>query len=222
VRRIAPWLIAIAFYGLLAPLGLADIDGGPLGWILPILTAVGCVLPLIVAHECGHLLAALVLRLPVAGMRIRLTETSFVRVRPSPSAPALPLRFVVLHLAGPLVNLGLAYGLVRFATGDEVSDLARSCVLTVFLLSVVIGVANLLPHRDSSGMHSDGARIWSWIVHPSREREALRRAAPRPMTAHPRRREAATSHAAVTAASPGASSPAASSTSPGAGPPSAP
>ena len=182
MRRFLPWFAAIGFYGLLAPLGLADIDHGPLGWVLPIVTAFACALPLIVAHECGHLLAALVLRLPVAGMRIRFSETSFVRVRPSPSAPALPVRFVLLHLAGPLTNLALAVALFRYASHGEMPDLARSCVLTVALLSAVMGIGNLLPHRDRSGLHSDGTRIWSWIVRPAQQRQALQRLAPNPMT----------------------------------------
>ncbi|MFI5897946.1 hypothetical protein ACIA5D_48480 [Actinoplanes sp. NPDC051513] len=182
MRRLAPLVIAIAFYGLLIPLGLADIDHGPPGWVLPIVTAIGCALPLIVAHECGHLLAALALRLPVAGMRIRFSEASFVRVSPSPSAPALPVRFVLLHLAGPLTDAVLAIALFRYASHGEMPDLARSCVLTVALLSAVMGIGNLLPHRDRSGLHSDGARIGAWIVRPGQQRQALRRVTPNPMT----------------------------------------
>ncbi|WP_433360486.1 hypothetical protein ACQPZX_26815 [Actinoplanes sp. CA-142083] len=167
MRRIAPWLIAIAFYGLLAPLGLADIDNGWQGWALPVLTAVLCIVPLIVAHEGGHLLAALLLRMPVAGVRIRFPDASFVRVSLPPAARAPRLRFVLLHLAGPLVNIALAYGLYRYAVRDDISDLTRSCALTVAFLSIVMGIGNLLPHRDRSGLHSDGAQIWRWIAQPT-------------------------------------------------------
>lgn len=184
MRRVLPWVLAILLYGTLAPIGLGDVESGALGFVLPILTVVVSIPLLIVLHECAHLLVALLLRLPVVEMRIRLTSSSFVRVRPSPTAPALPPRFVLMHLAGPLANLAIAFALARLAS-QPVPDVARSCLLTAALLGLILGIGNLLPHRDHrSGLHSDGAQIWRWIVHPARQRELLAKAGPHPLLAH--------------------------------------
>lgn len=61
----------------------------------------------VVLHECGHLLVAKLLRLPVIAVRIaRFTGwRSEVSVRPAPSATALPLRMVLFYLGGPMANL---------------------------------------------------------------------------------------------------------------------
>jgi hypothetical protein len=180
VRRAVPWIFAVLLYGSLVPLGLGDVENGVLGIALPILAVVVSIPLLVVLHECAHLLVALLLRLPVVEMRIRPTSSSFVRVRPSPTAKALPPRFILMHLAGPLTNLAIAFGLARLASA-EVPDLVRSCLLTAALLSAILGIGNLVPHRDHrSGLHSDGSQIWRWLARPAHQRELLGNARARP------------------------------------------
>ncbi|WP_433306776.1 hypothetical protein ACQP2F_21710 [Actinoplanes sp. CA-030573] len=173
MKRLLPWLVAALLFGLAVPVGLAGVDDGPWGFVLPVL-AVAVAAPLfLVLHECGHLLAAVALRLRVTGVRMR--PRSYVRVRPGLDGPALPVRFVAFYLAGPVVDLGLAAGLSRgaFAAGPA---LLGHCLLACALVGVLSGVGNLWPRRLPAGWHTDGSNAVSWAVHPAREMAALRAA----------------------------------------------
>ena len=68
----------------------------------------------VVLHECGHLVVAKLLRLPVIAVRVAPFNgwRNEVSVRPSPSMTALPLRMVLFYLGGPLANLCAATALV--------------------------------------------------------------------------------------------------------------
>ena len=172
VRVVLQWLFVALLFGFLAKIGSDDLDSGLWGYLLPVATVLAAVFALTALHEGGHLLAALALRLKVVAVQVRFTGHSFVQVGPSPAGRALPVRFVLLHLAGPVVDFAVAFGLFRYASAS-LTPLLRGCVLAAGLTAAVLCLGNVLPHRGRTGVRSDGAQILQWVFHPERQRASL-------------------------------------------------
>ncbi|WP_247662276.1 hypothetical protein [Micromonospora sp. U21] len=128
----------------------------------------------VVLHECGHLVVAKVLRLPVVAVRIAPFTgwRSEVSVRPAPSATALPLRMVLFYLGGPMTNLCTAAVLGATTTLTS-TPLTRVALLGAALFAALLGVVNLIPGRSP---HSDGRNLLHWLLAPTATGAALRAA----------------------------------------------
>lgn len=126
----------------------------------------------VVLHECGHLVAAKLLRLPVIAVRIAPFSgwRSEVSVRPAPSATALPLRMVLFYLGGPMANLCTAT-VLGIATALPSTALTRVALLGAALSAVLLGVVNLIP---GTSPRSDGRNLLRWLMAPTATRAALR------------------------------------------------
>ncbi|MEU4713799.1 hypothetical protein AB0F73_09135 [Micromonospora purpureochromogenes] len=127
----------------------------------------------VVLHECGHLVAAKLLRLPVIAVRIAPFTgwRSEVLVRhPAPSATALPLRMVLFYLGGPMANLGTAT-VLGIATALTSTPLTRLALLGAALVAALLGVVNLIPGKSP---RSDGRNLLRWLLAPTATRAALR------------------------------------------------
>ncbi|SIN13287.1 hypothetical protein [Micromonospora cremea] len=128
----------------------------------------------VVLHECGPLVVAKLLRLPVIAVRIAPFTgwQSEVSVRPAPSATALPLRMVLFYLGGPMANLCTATVLAT-ATALTSTAWTRVALLGAALLAALLGVVNLLPGISP---RSDGRNLLRWLLAPTATRAALRAA----------------------------------------------
>ncbi|MGX1617673.1 hypothetical protein ACWIF8_27645 [Micromonospora chalcea] len=126
----------------------------------------------LVLHECGHLVVAKLLGLPVIAVRIAPFNgwRNEVSVRPSPSMTALPLRMVLFYLGGPLTNLCAAAALV-VASASTGTALTRSALLGAAFVGALLGVANLVPGRST---RSDGHNLLRWLRAPAAARDGLR------------------------------------------------
>jgi hypothetical protein len=111
-------------------------------------------------HEAGHLLAAVLLRLPVTAVRVRLIRgTSQVEVDWSAARRWLPPRMVAVFAAGPLVESLVAAGAYR---GFRLSEgpAAQAALLALAVAAGVTALWNLVPHRMGHALRSDGANIF--------------------------------------------------------------
>ncbi|WP_435055563.1 hypothetical protein [Micromonospora aurantiaca (nom. illeg.)] len=126
----------------------------------------------LVLHECGHLVVAKLLRLPVIAVRVAPFNgwRNEVSVRPSPSMTALPLRMVLFYLGGPLANLCAATALV-VASASTGTALTRLTLLGAAFVGALLGLTNLVPGRST---HSDGHNLLRWLRAPAAAREGLR------------------------------------------------
>ncbi|MET7969465.1 hypothetical protein [Micromonospora sp. NPDC005305] len=126
----------------------------------------------IVLHECGHLVAAKLLRLPVVAVRIApfTGRRSEVWVRPTPTATALPLRMVLFYLGGSMANL-CAAAVLGAATTLPSTALTRVVLLGAALVGALLGVVNLVP---GTSPRSDGRNLLRWLSSPTATRAALR------------------------------------------------
>ncbi|MFD6261380.1 hypothetical protein ACFWFK_09615 [Micromonospora chalcea] len=126
----------------------------------------------LVLHECGHLVVAKLLGLPVIAVRIAPFNgwRNEVSVRPSPSMTALPLRMVLFYLGGPLTNLCAAAALV-VASASTGTALTRSTLLGAAFVGALLGVTNLVPGRST---RSDGHNLLRWLRAPAAARDGLR------------------------------------------------
>ncbi|MFI6259212.1 hypothetical protein ACIBCL_24350 [Micromonospora zamorensis] len=126
----------------------------------------------LVLHECGHLVAAKLLRLEVVAVRIAPFTgwRNHVSVRPAPSSTALPLRMVLFYLSGPVVNLCTAT-VLGAATALTSTPVTRFALLSAALLAALLGLANLVPSP-----HSDGRNLLPWLSAPTATSAALRAA----------------------------------------------
>nr|WP_228532097.1 hypothetical protein [Micromonospora sp. ANENR4] len=124
-------------------------------------------------HECGHLVVAKLLRLPVVAVRIAPFNgwRNEVAVRPSPSMPALPLRMVLFNLGGPLTNLCVATALAVASTSTGTAS-TRLTLLCAAFVGALLGLTNLLlPGRSTC---SDGQNVLRWLRAPAAARDGLR------------------------------------------------
>lgn len=126
----------------------------------------------LVLHECGHLVVAKLLRLPVVAVRIAPFNgwRNEVSVRPSPSTVALPLRMVLFYLGGPLINLCAATALV-VASASTSTALTRLTLLGAAFVGTLLALTNLVPGRSTG---SDGHHLLRWLRAPAATREGLR------------------------------------------------
>ncbi|MFG3603074.1 hypothetical protein [Micromonospora chersina] len=128
----------------------------------------------VVLHECGHLVAAKLLRLPVVAVRIAPFTgwRNEVAVRPVPSATALPLRMVLFYLGGPVANL-CAAGVLAVAGASTSTPLTRLALLGAAVVAALLGVLNLIP---GTSPRSDGRNLLRWLSAPTATRAGLRAA----------------------------------------------
>ncbi|MFG3302993.1 hypothetical protein [Micromonospora chersina] len=128
----------------------------------------------VVLHECGHLVAAKLLRLPVIAVRIAPFAgwRNEVAVRPAPSATALPLRMVLFYLAGPTANLSAATGLAAAGASTSTPS-TRLALLGAALVAALLGLVNLIP---GTSPRSDGRNLLRWLSAPAAIRAGLRAA----------------------------------------------
>ncbi|KAB1913145.1 hypothetical protein F8274_11550 [Micromonospora sp. AMSO31t] len=126
----------------------------------------------VVLHECGHLVVAKLLRLPVIAVRIAPFTgwRSEVWVRPTPTATALPLRMVLFYLGGPMANL-CAATVLGAAAALTSTALTRVVLLGAALVGTLLGVVNLVP---GTSPRSDGRNLLRWLSAPTATRAALR------------------------------------------------
>ena len=126
----------------------------------------------VVLHECGHLVVAKLLRLPVIAVHIAPFTgwRSEVWVRPAPSATALPLRMVLFYLGGPMANLCTA-AVLGTAMALTSTALTRVALLGAALVAALLGVVNLIP---GTSPRSDGRNLLRWLLAPTATRAALR------------------------------------------------
>ncbi|MEU9743270.1 hypothetical protein AB0E12_29225 [Micromonospora chersina] len=128
----------------------------------------------VVLHECGHLVMAKLLRLPVIAVRIAPFTgwRNEVAVRPAPSMAALPLRMVLFYLGGPMANLCAATALA-VAGASTGTPLTRLALLGAALVAALLGVLNLVP---GTSPRSDGRNLLRWLSTPTATRAGLRAA----------------------------------------------
>ncbi|MEE6262758.1 zinc metalloprotease [Plantactinospora sonchi] len=128
----------------------------------------------IVLHECGHLVVAKLLRLPVVAVRIAPFSgwRNEVSVRPAPSTTALPSRMVLFYLGGPLANLCTAT-VLGAATALTSNPMARLALLGTAILAALLGLASFIPGISP---RSDGRSLLRWLVAPTATRAALQAA----------------------------------------------
>ncbi|MFF0369913.1 hypothetical protein [Micromonospora sp. NPDC005087] len=126
----------------------------------------------LVLHECGHLVMAKLLRLPVIAVRIAPFGgwRNEVSVRPAPSATALPLRMVLFYLGGPMANLCSAAVLCAAAALTSTA-LTRLALFGAALFAALLGVVNLIP---GTSPRSDGRNLLRWLLAPTATLAALR------------------------------------------------
>lgn len=123
-------------------------------------------------HECGHLVVAKLLRLPVIAVRIAPFTgwRSEVWVRPTPTATVLPLRMVLFYLGGPMANLCTATVLGTAAALTS-TTFTRVVLLGAALVGALLAVVNLIP---GTSPRSDGRNLLRWLLAPTATRAALR------------------------------------------------
>lgn len=134
-------------------------------------------------HELGHLVAAVVLRLPVVGFRVgplrlgleRHIEGSagHVMVNMAAGGRALRARVILMLVAGPIAELLLATFLAAEVGDTSHTTWVRAAALG-FTVALVLGtVENLSPVSPLRGFVNDGRSALSWLVQPGDERAKL-------------------------------------------------
>lgn len=134
-------------------------------------------------HEIGHLVAAVVLRMPLLGFRVGPVRLGLeqhmagagghVLVDLSRLRSAVRPRIIAMILAGPAFELVLAW-LVAPTVGDAAhSPWFRAAALGLTVALVHGALENLSPVPPLTGFVSDGHTALSWIVAPGRERAAV-------------------------------------------------
>ncbi|MFG1834466.1 zinc metalloprotease [Micromonospora chersina] len=128
----------------------------------------------VVLHECGHLVVAKLLRLPVLAVRVAPFTgwRNEVVVRPAPSMAALPLRMVLFYLGGPMANLCAATALAA-AGASTGTPMTRLALFGAALVAALLGVLNLIP---GTSPRSDGRNLLRWLSAPTTARAGLRAA----------------------------------------------
>lgn len=153
-------------------MGNLVIGGTLAGWLVSL-----------VWHELSHLLAALVMGVPVRGIAIgsvRLGQTAFVEgfaghvLMDLPAGAAIPGRMIAIHLAGPLADVGAAAVAYSFAAQASVPELLRFALVGVGAGCLLAGIVNLVPHSSTPGTVSDGASAFAWATRPSAQLEQVR------------------------------------------------
>lgn len=128
----------------------------------------------VLAHELGHLAAAVVLRLrPRAlhlyGTRMSLrpgaltsTATHAVVVDVRAGDRALPLRMVLLHAAGPAVNVALTWLACSVWSDPQHPEFVRTAAGGAGALGLVTILVNILPAKLADGSANDGRAVLRW------------------------------------------------------------
>ncbi|WP_204006947.1 hypothetical protein [Virgisporangium aurantiacum] len=116
-------------------------------------------------HEGAHLVTALAVRVPVVAVRIAPFGgwRNEVLTRPSPAATALPARMALVHLAGPVANLGTAAVLAVVASWPGPAT-TRLALIVAAAVAGLLGLGNLIP---GSTPPNDGSKILRWLSRPA-------------------------------------------------------
>jgi Zn-dependent protease len=143
-------------------------------------------------HEFGHMLAAFVVRIPVAdvdiaagrstrvrnwaGIRVRLglggsrSRVAFADVY---GRPVLAPRMAAISLAGPAANLVVAVAAAGAAVATT-ATIGRAAWFMVAGMALIRGTVNLLPIPRADGQRFDGWQVLNWLLRPNRAAEQLR------------------------------------------------
>lgn len=158
---------------------LTPVDGY---WIVGAIAGFLCgsylVHPLV--HELGHLVVALLLRLPVVGVRVGPVRLGLERHIPDTGGHVLVDlarvkhwmrgRFVLVLLAGGAADLALVPVTIAVA-GDAAAPLeVRALALGITVALGLGAVENLLPLAPVHGVTTDGRSVLRWLLRPSSER----------------------------------------------------
>ena len=148
---------------------------GPKVTIVFLACFIGATLGGTILHELGHLVAALLVGLPVVHVSLLPSrgELAHVRFVMQPTRPLLPVKAIFTLLAGPLVNLVVAAEALHLADLPGRSPLWHGALLVVAVMQAGVGIGNLIPMGRVRGMRSDGTQVALWIFQPSRMRYEL-------------------------------------------------
>lgn len=115
----------------------------------------GCLLFSVGLHEVGHLVAAQVLRVPMRRIHLDVWGGHLSHI-PVPQRPGVD---IVIALAGPLVNLAMAY--VAWLNRDI--PYWSVAVGPFMVINLVLFVYNMLPGLPQDGGHLVGGVVW-WLT----------------------------------------------------------
>lgn len=141
----------------------------------------------ILAHELGHLVIALVLRMrpveiAVLGIRISTGRAgdhgprnlrNYVWMTPNLEGRLLAPRYLAVSLAGPVANLGLAAYCYLQGSRTGLTPVDKASWLIAAVVGATMGVGNLLPAGWwGSARSTDGSKAIRWLFWPNRMRDA--------------------------------------------------
>lgn len=134
-------------------------------------------------HELGHLVAAVLVRVPVVGMRVgplhigdapaRPGLLGHVRVGLTDVRRGASARWALVCLAGPAVNAAVAFGTSRIAADDTHPPVVRLVAVILTAVGAFHTAGNLIPYVSASGRVNDGFNLARAVFTPSRLRDAL-------------------------------------------------
>lgn len=143
------------------------LDAAPAAPVVAVAVAVAAPFAEAVAHELGHLVACLLLRVPVRGVRVwgrqlwgraaRGGGRSQVHFEPSQLQRLVAVRVVAVFLAGPLADLTVAAVAASVALDAGRGPLSRAVAVGVCAAALVVAVTNLVPAGPAA--HGDGAAV---------------------------------------------------------------
>ncbi len=118
-------------------------------WLAPTVTTLTCAafLVSVIAHELAHALVARALRLPVTSVSV-LHLGGMTQLGREPDDPRDE---ALVAVAGPLVNLLLAGGLLLAGTAVGTTTLAGGTLIFLAYVNGTLGVFNLLPGHPLDG-----------------------------------------------------------------------
>ena len=136
-----------------------------------------------IVHEAGHLLAAVVLRLPVLGVRVGPVRFGLERDIPGTGGHVLVdaaqiragvrSRLVLMLLAGAAADLALIPVAHAVVGSAEISLALRAVALGVTVSLGLGAVENLLPLPPVKGVTTDGRSALRWLLRPTEERAKI-------------------------------------------------
>ena len=167
------WAVSLVIVGLALWWG-SDVGGVP-GGVAAVVGFGVATISLLVAHEAGHLVVALALRLPVEAVRV--FDYTFYRQPQSAvstwpgwggvlidvdraSRRRLALRMALCTAAGPAVHMGLTLVAYHYATQVGLTMTVRCGFIGAAVAGAVETIVNVIPTPCG---HSDGRKVVKWL-----------------------------------------------------------